>query len=129
VLAGFDVNAAHDIIAPQQRRGFSVHENLPVGIVLVVQQQHTGRLSLRAQDDVLGCVADVLNVGQKPGTSDWTDSELRRRRKGRSEEDEDRAAGERFSLVGLQQTDWATCLPFGRTKRMNSFCYQKNRAI
>ena len=32
----------------------------------------------------------------------WTESELRRRRKGRSEEGDDRAAGERFSLVSLQ---------------------------
>src|SRR6266566_1868696 len=53
VLAGRELDAAHDVIAAQQRLGFAVHPNLPIRIKVIVQKQDRG-------DDGVGVHLDSL---------------------------------------------------------------------
>ena len=61
MFAGRQANAAHDEIAAQQLRRFSVHGYAPMRVVSIIQQQNGRRVGLGLQNNIIRSVTLVIN--------------------------------------------------------------------
>jgi hypothetical protein len=61
MCARCQINAAHDEIAAEQRRGPAIHENAPIRIKPVIEQQYCGRVGICAEYNVFGRVIFEFN--------------------------------------------------------------------